>query len=63
MKIYFYPTVWSDMTVLESGGKFAAIDTGAAYQWGMISELTEKLGVKRLEFILITHFIPTITGV
>lgn len=58
MKIYFYPTVWSDMTVLESGGKFAAIDTGAAYQWGMISELTEKLGVKRLEFILITHFHP-----
>ncbi len=59
MKIYFLPTVWSDMTVIESGGKYAAVDTGdGPYHYEMITDLFERFGIRRLEFILLTHFHP-----
>ena len=59
MKIYFLPTVWSDMAVMESGGKFAVIDTGdGPYHYKMISTFFEKHDIRQLEFILLSHFHP-----
>lgn len=59
MKIYFLPTVWSDMAVMESGGKFAVIDTGdGPYHYKMINDFFENHGIRKLEFILLSHFHP-----
>jgi hypothetical protein len=44
------------MEIIESDGKFAAIDTGGRDQWEMISRKLNELNVRRLEFILLTHF-------
>lgn len=56
MKLHFLKTRWSDMIVLESNGRFAMIDTGFEEQFGQLSEYLDKLGAKKLEFILLTHF-------
>lgn len=56
MKIHFLKTTWSDMIVLEEGSRFALVDTGFEEQYEQLSAYLDKLGVKKIEFILLTHF-------
>ncbi len=58
MTIRFWPTIWSDATVLEKDGGYALIDTGADWQEEMIRKYLDSLAVKNVDFILITHFHP-----
>ena len=60
-KVYFIDTytdegIPSDAILLESNGKFAMIDTGSPTSSIKVIDFLHDLGVKRLEFILITHF-------
>lgn len=60
-KVYFIDTytdegIPSDAILLESNGKFAMIDTGSQTSSIKVIDFLHDLGVKRLEFILITHF-------
>ena len=45
----------SDAIVLESNGQYAMIDVGVKYQSSRIIKYLKDIGVKELEFILITH--------
>ena len=56
MKLHFLKTRWSDMIVLESRGHFALIDTGFEEQFEQLAGYLNKLGVKKLDFVLLTHF-------
>lgn len=56
MKLHFLKTQWSDMILLEENGKFALVDTGFLEQYEQLSAYLLKLGVKEIEFILLTHF-------
>jgi len=56
MKIHFLKTMWSDMIILEMEGKFAIVDTGFEEQYQQLSDYLNKLNVKTIEFILLTHF-------
>jgi len=60
-KVYFIDTYSStstpsDAMVIESNGKYAMIDTGSPVASIDVIHFLHDLGVKRLEFILITHF-------
>ena len=60
-KVYFIDTYTneetpSDAILLESNGKFAMIDTGSQTSSIKVIDFLHDLGVKRLEFILVTHF-------
>ena len=55
-RIHFLRAVWSDIIVVESGGRFAMIDTGFEEAFPRIRDYLEELGAERLEFILLTHF-------
>ena len=56
MKLYFLKTKWSDMIILESAGKIALVDTGTEEQYDYLEDYLKKLDVKRIDFILLTHF-------
>lgn len=56
MKLHFLKIVWGDVTVLESDGEFALIDTGYDTTFESIREYLDSLGVKKLSFILLSHF-------
>ena len=60
-KVYFIDTyidssIPSDAILFESNGKYAMIDTGSNLSSIKVVEFLHDLGVKKLEFILITHF-------
>ncbi len=60
-KVYFIDTYTitetpSDAILLESDGKYAMIDTGSQTSSIDIIDFLHDLGVKKLEFVLITHF-------
>lgn len=60
-KVYFIDTYSSsgpasDAILIESNGKYAMIDTGSQVASFGVIDFLHDLGVKRLEFILITHF-------
>lgn len=55
-KIHFIRAYWSDNTLIESNGHFALIDTGYDRDAERISAYLDEVGVKKLDFILITHF-------
>ena len=55
-KIHFIRAYWSDNILIESNGRFALIDTGYARDAERISKYLDEVGVKELDFILITHF-------
>ncbi|MBQ4186702.1 MAG: MBL fold metallo-hydrolase, partial [Firmicutes bacterium] len=55
-KLHFLRAVWSDIILVESNGLYGLIDTGFARAFPRIKDYLDRLGVKRLEFILITHF-------
>lgn len=56
MKLHFLKTKWSDMIILEEGGKIALIDTGFDEQEEQLCSYIDALGVKEIDFILLTHF-------
>ena len=56
MKIHFLKVVWGDAILLEHNGEYAMIDTGYDKTFPYIKEYLDKLGVKELSFILLTHF-------
>lgn len=56
MKIHFLKTTWSDIIILQSDDKIALIDTGYEEQYQEIKSYLEKLKVKNISFILLTHF-------
>lgn len=56
LKIHFLNTIWSDAIILESNGHYAFIDTGSKHYYPMIEEYLNNLNIKKLDFILLTHF-------
>ena len=56
LKIHFLNTIWSDSIVLESGDHFAFVDTASKFYYPMIQDYINKLNIKKLDFILLTHF-------
>lgn len=56
MKLHFLETEWSDIILLQDGKHFALVDTGFDEQYQQIRDYLQNLGVKKLDFILITHF-------
>lgn len=55
-KIHFLNTIWSDSILLESEGHFALIDAASDFYYPMIEEYLNKLNIKCLDFVLLTHF-------
>ena len=56
MKIHFPKIIWGDVTILESNGEVGLIDTGYDTTFESIKEYLLNLGVKKISFILLTHF-------
>ena len=56
MKIHFLNITWGDCIVLQEGDQFGMIDTGYDRNFEQICEYLDKLGVRKLSFILISHF-------
>lgn len=56
MELHFLKSTWSDIIILKNGNDVAMIDTGFEKQFETIKEYLDKLGVRRIEFILLTHF-------
>ena len=55
-RIHFLRACWRDIILIESEGRFSLIDTGFAEDSERISAYLDSLGIKRLEWIFITHF-------
>ena len=55
-RIHFLRATWCDIILAESGGQFGLIDTGYAEDSERIFAYLDQLGIRRLEWILITHF-------
>lgn len=56
LKIHFLNTIWSDAILLESDNHFAMVDTGSSFYYPMIKEYLDNLHIKKLDFIILTHF-------
>lgn len=56
MELHFLKSTWSDIIILKNGNDVAMIDTGFEKQFETIKEYLDKLGVRKIEFILLTHF-------
>ena len=55
-RIHFMSVWWSNIQILESDGHFAFVDTGLPGDYPRIAAYLEYLGVKELDFILVSHF-------
>ena len=55
MKLHFLKTTWSDI-ILQDNNKVALIDTGFADQFEQIKDYLDKINIKNISFILLTHF-------
>lgn len=56
MELHFLQTAWSDIIILKQDNDIAMIDTGFEKQFIDIKKYLDKLGVKKIKFILLTHF-------
>lgn len=56
LKIHFLNTIWSDSIVLQSNKHFAFVDAASKFYYPMIQDYIKKLNIKKLDFILLTHF-------
>lgn len=54
MKIHFFPNIWADTILLEKDGHFGLID--ACINMDELNAYFLKTGVKKLDFIILTHF-------
>ena len=55
-RIHFLRACWSDIILVESHGLFGLMDTGYDRDAERIAAYLDSLGVRKLEWILITHF-------
>ena len=56
MRLHFLKIRWGDIIVLQNGDHFAMIDTGHEEDFAQIQAYLNALGVKKLSFILLSHF-------
>lgn len=56
MRIHFLKSAWRDIILLQEGEEFAMIDAGLDDQFPMIRDYLDALNVRRLSFVLLTHF-------
>ena len=56
VRFYFLKTMWSDLISLQGDHETAMIDTGTEDQFPMLRDRLERLGIRELSFILLTHF-------
>ena len=56
MKLHFLKSIWDDIILLEEDNHYALIDTGFTEQFKQIQNYFEKLNIKKLDFIFLTHF-------
>ena len=55
-RIHFLNTIWSDCILLESNNHYALIDSGSDFYYPMIKAYLNKLNIKELDFLILTHF-------
>ncbi len=56
MEIHFLKITWGDIIILKQDNNVAMIDAGFDGNFYEIKDYFEKLGVKKIDFILLTHF-------
>lgn len=56
MELHFLQTTWSDIIILKRDNNVAMIDTGLESQFVEIKKYLDKMGIKKIDFILLTHF-------
>lgn len=56
MELHFLKITWGDIIILKSDDEVALVDTGYDGNFNEISDCLDKLNVKKISFILLTHF-------
>ena len=56
LRIHFLNTIWSDAILLESNNHYAMVDTGSSFYYPMVSKHLNDFKIKKLDFILLTHY-------
>ena len=56
IKIHFLNTIWSDAIILQIDDHYAFVDTGTDFYYPMIQKHLGDLNIKKIDFILLTHF-------
>lgn len=56
MELHFLKTTWSDIIILKNENDVAMIDTGFEKQFEDIRRYLDKMKIKKISFILLTHF-------
>ena len=56
MELHFLKITWGDIIILKSDDEDALVDTGYDGNFNEISDYLDKLNVKKISFILLTHF-------
>lgn len=56
MELHFLKTTWSDIIILRYGNNVAMIDTGTKEQFTEIKKYLDKMGIKKISYIILTHF-------
>lgn len=56
MELHFLKIIWGDIIILKKDSKIAMIDTGYEENFNEIAQYLDKLCIKEIEFILLTHF-------
>lgn len=56
MKLHFLKTTWSDIIIIENNKQIALVDTGYDEQFQQIEKYLDRMHVKDISFILLTHF-------
>jgi len=56
MQLHFLRITWGDIILLKDGEEAALIDTGYEKNFEQIRDYLDSLGIKKLAFILLTHF-------
>lgn len=56
MELHFLKITWGDIIILKSDDEVALVDTGYDGNFNEISDYLDKLNVKKISFILLSHF-------
>lgn len=56
MELHFLKITWGDIIILKNDDEVALVDTGYDGNFNEISDYLDKLNVKKISFILLTHF-------